>query len=323
LLASLSELLVQVLPLPDPQVVEELGSAHPTKGTAGQRFLLLLHVAPEVEVCGEVGVLVGEALVRRVGQLLLVEGSFPRVLDAHRRHDDQDLAEAAQPVRFQQHPTEPGIDGQLREPPPVCGEPPPTVRVGAGLDRLQLLQQPDAVGDLPRVGRVQEREAGNIAKAEAVHLEDDRRQVGAQDLRVGELGPPQVVLLRIQADADPVGEPAAPAGALVRAGLADRLDRQPLDLGPLAVPRDPGRAGVDHVSDARDGQRSFGNVGSQDDPAAFVAGEHPVLLGGREPAEQGQHVRGWQVQRGERLGGVADLTLPRQEHQNVLAAAVA
>jgi hypothetical protein len=47
-LAGLSELLLQVLPFSDPQVVEEFGLAHPTKGTGGQCFLLLLHVTPEV-----------------------------------------------------------------------------------------------------------------------------------------------------------------------------------------------------------------------------------------------------------------------------------
>ena len=213
-LGRLSELLVQVLPLADPQVVQELRLAHPAESAAGQGFLLLLKVPPEVQVCGEVGVLVGEPLVRRVGQLLPLEGALPRVLDAHRRHDDEDLAQAAEPVGLEQHPPESRVDRQLRQPFPVCGQLPSRFTpfgVGGRLDGPQLLQQPDAVGDLPGVRRVEEREARDVAQPETRHLEDDRGEVGAEDLGVGELRPREVVLLGVQADADAVGEPPAAA----------------------------------------------------------------------------------------------------------------
>ncbi len=274
LLRGLPELLVQVLPLADPQVVEELGLAHPAERAAGQRFLLLLQVAPQVEVCGEVGVLVGEPLVGGVGELLPLERPLPGVLDAHRRHDDEHVAQAAEPVGLEQHPAEPWVDRQLRQASPVCGQPPPVFspfRVGAGLDRPQLLQEPDAVGDLPGVRRVEEREPRDVAEPQAGHLEDDRREVGPEDLGVGELRPVEVVLLRIQADADAVGEPPAAARPLVGAGLADRLDGQPLDLGALAVAGDPRGAGVHDVADPRHGQRRLGDIGGQHDPATVRA----------------------------------------------------
>ena len=44
-----AQLAVQVLPLADPQVVEELALAQPAKSAAGQLCLLLLHVAPQVQ----------------------------------------------------------------------------------------------------------------------------------------------------------------------------------------------------------------------------------------------------------------------------------
>ncbi len=47
-----------------------------------------------------------------------------------------------------------------------------------------------------------------------------------------------------------------------------------------------------------------------------------MLLGGGEPAEQREHLGGGQVQGGERLGGVPDLPLAGEEHEDVLAAAV-
>ena len=47
-----------------------------------------------------------------------------------------------------------------------------------------------------------------------------------------------------------------------------------------------------------------------------------MLLGGGQPAEQRKHLRGGQVQGAECLRSVADLALPGEEHEDVLAAAV-
>ena len=66
----------------------------------------------------------------------------------------------------------------------------------------ELLEQLDAGGDVAAVGRVDEREPGDLAEPEAGHLEDDRGQVGPQDLGVGELRPTLEVLLRVQPDRD-------------------------------------------------------------------------------------------------------------------------
>ena len=128
----------------------------------------------------------------------------------------------------------------------------------------------------------------DVAEAERGHLQDDRGEVGAQDLRVGELragpgSPPRSTAgSRCRRDA------AAPAGALVGRGLRDRLDRQPLHLQSLAVAGDARGARVDDVADARHGQRGLGDVGGQHDAPAAVRGEDPVLLGGRQPGVQRQ-----------------------------------
>ena len=56
------------------------------------------------------------------------------------------------------------------------------------VEGAQLLQELHAVGDAAGVGRVDEREGRDVAQAECRHLEDDRGQVGPEDLRLGELG---------------------------------------------------------------------------------------------------------------------------------------
>ena len=312
LLARPAQLGVQVLPLAHPQVVEVLAPAHPAEGAPGH--LLLLLCAGSARGCAgrEVG-------GRRCGTARVPGPPGPPCPTGRSRGSWIDNAATMtrtsavqpQPSRLQEHPSQPRVDGEPGQCPPVRREPRPGPAAAAGAapatpaarrltpllgrllsagpQRAELLEQPDPVGDLAGVRRVHEREPGHLAEPEGRHLEDDRRQVGPQDLGLGELRPGLVVLLGVQADADPVGDAAAAARALVRAGLRDRLDREALDLGPLAVARDAGRAGVDDIPDAGNGQRGLGDVGGEDDPPAVCAGRTP---GAARPPTAGRTAAG-------------------------------
>ena len=226
-----------------------------------------------------------------------------------------------QPLRLglEHHPAQPRVDRQLR---PAGGRAAvsrgrPSLRRRRRIAPSSCSRATPSLTAAP-VGRLDERERGDVAEVERGHLQDDRGEVGAQDLRVGELRPGLEVVLGVEPDADAVGRAAAAALALVGRGLRDRLDRQPLHLEPLAVAGDAGRAGVDDVPDARHGQRGLGDVGRQHDPPAGVGLEDPVLLGRREP---GVAAAGSPVSRrlppAQRVGGVADLPLAGEEHQDV------
>ena len=200
------------------------------------------------------------------------------------------------------------------------------------------------------IRRVDEREVRHLAEVERRHLQDDRRQMSAQYLRIGELRAGREVLLAVEPDAHAVGGAPAAALALVGRSLGNRLDRQPLDLGSLAVPGDPRGARVDHVLDAGHGQRRLRDIGGQDHAPAvrlallpglasgallicfasgalllcfasgalllcFASGKNPVLLGGRQPCVERQHVE--LVPAGQGVGGVPDLPLPAEEDQDV------
>ena len=311
LLGRLAELGDEVLPLAHAQVVEELGVAATAELVARQRALLLAQVAPQVQEREEVGMLVGEAGVELIGLLALLGRALARVLDRQRGGDDDDLLRAAEPVGLEDHPAEPRVDGQLGEPAAERRE------LLALVERGELLQQADPVADLTPVGRVQEREVGDVAELRRRHLEQHAGQVGAEDLRVGEARALLEVLLVVEPDADPVGDPAAAALALVGRRLRDRLDRQPLDLQPRAVAADPGGAGVDHVADPRHGQRRLRDVRRQHDPARAARLEHAVLLAVRQPRVEREdlHVRPQPALQG--LRGVADLALAGEEDEHV------
>ncbi len=204
-----------------------------------------------------------------------------------------------------------GSTGRLASLRPVGGD-------GAlGVEGAQLVQQADAVLHLAAVRRLDERESLDVAQPDRGHLQDDGGQVGAQDLRVGELRPGEEVVLLVQADADAVGGAARAALALVGAGLGDGLDGQALHLGAVAVAGDAGVAGVDDVFDAGNGQRGLGHVGGQHDAAAGVPLEDAVLLGGAQPGVERQDLGVAELGLGQRVGGVADLPLAAEEDQDV------
>ena len=175
--------------------------------------------------------------------------------------------------------------------------------------------------DVAAVGRLDEREAGDVAEPERGHLQDDAGEVGAQDLGVGELRPRLEVLLGVEPDRDAGLDPAAAPGALVGRGLADRLDRQPLHLGARGVAADPGDAGVDDVADAGHGQRGLGHVGGEHDAAYGhrVARRRPGAA--RRPRAGSRAARSRRpsasVETRQLVGGVADLALAGQEDQHV------
>ena len=50
-----TQLTVEIHPLPDPQVIEELAATHPTKLIAGKLTLLLAEIVPESHEGKEIG----------------------------------------------------------------------------------------------------------------------------------------------------------------------------------------------------------------------------------------------------------------------------
>ena len=326
LLGHLAQLGLVVLPLADAHVVEVLALAHPAERAGGQLALLLLDVAPQVEPGEEVARLVLEAGVLLVGLRPLLLGTLARVLDGQGGGDDEDVAQAAEALGLEDHPAEPRVDREPGQAATDVGEAdalPPLLdrrgRCDRRPDRAELLEEVGAGLDVAAVGRLDEREAGDVTEPEGGHLEDDAGEVGAQDLRVGELRARLEVLLGVEPDRDALRDAAAAPGPLVGGGLADRLDRQPLHLGAHRVAADPRDAGVDDVADAGDGQRRLGDVGGEHDAAhdRGVAGEDLVLVGGAEAGVERDDLEAVTLERVERVGGVPDLPLARQEDEHV------
>ena len=336
----LAQLADDVAPLAPPQVVEELRPAHAPERRTRQVAGLHRQVAPQVQVRDEVRMRVGQACVRGVRRALVLGRALAHVLDRQRRHDDEHLRGASQALGLQQHAPQARVDRQARQVPSDAGE--PVLGRGRGRvraltilrERADLHQEGHAVAHRAPIRGVQEREVLDRAQAQGRHLQDDARQRRTQDFRLREARARQVVGLGEQADRHALRDSAASARALVRARLADRLDRQALHLRLVGIAGNARQTRVDHVADARHRQRRLRHVRRQDHAAQAVRLEHAMLLGRRQPRVQRQDLdvsrtralvisrapaSSLQVIEEGRLR-VADVALAGQEDQDVAVA---
>ncbi|MCY1184435.1 hypothetical protein D9M73_251300 [compost metagenome] len=127
--------------------------------------------------------------------------------------NDQQFTETALLGAFEQHAPQPRVDRQTRQLTPKRGE------LVLAIDRRELLQQVEAVADRLAIRRFDKREGVDLTQAQVQHLQDHRREVGTQDLRVGERWPRIEIFFAVQPHADTRFHPATAALALVGTGL--------------------------------------------------------------------------------------------------------
>jgi hypothetical protein len=184
-----------------------------------------------------------------------------RVLHAQPRGEDEHVVQAALVAPGEDHPPDPRVDGQAGEVAADVGE------LALVVDRAELAERVVAVADELREsgGSTKGNRSGRPSLSAPICSTTLARLVrwisgGVNSSRLLE------VVLAVEAVADAGPDAPAPALALVRRRLADRLDVEALDLGARAVAADARGAGVDDVADARHGQRGLGDVGRDHDP---------------------------------------------------------
>ena len=301
------QLPIHVLPFAHAQEIQVFVFHLATELVAAELFLPLFEVVPEVQQGQEVARRVGKSRMLLVGLRAPFQRALARILDAQPRNDHHHLTSGGVLLRLDHHACQPRVDRQLAELFTDARD-----RRIRG-DRVQFAQQVEPVFDAAGFRRLQKREGGDLAEPERDHLQDDRSQVGTQDLGFGELGPLAEVLLRVEPDGDAVARATGPTAALVGRRLADRLDRQPLDLGSHAVPADARGAGVDDIPDAGHRQARLRDVRRQHYAAAgsrsSAALEHPVLVCGAEATVEREHLGSGQVPTPDGVFRIPDLVL--------------
>ncbi|MNV06134.1 hypothetical protein D3C71_964960 [compost metagenome] len=95
--------------------------------------------------------------------------------------------------------------------------------VGSGLfvsgNSAQLFQQAHAVLNIALIRRFDKRERGDIAQPQSRHLQNNRREVGTQNLWIGKFRARQEIVFGIQANTDTFRNTTAAAFTLVSRGL--------------------------------------------------------------------------------------------------------
>ena len=289
-----AQLTVDVHPLPHPHVVHELRTTHAPERARAQFGLFLLEVLPEVQQCEEVAGRIGEARMESVRLGALGLRTLPHILDRHPGDDGEDLVEDLGALGLHEHPCEPGVDRQSRDPFADIGQAGAVIAAAGPAHGTELDEQVEGGFHTAGVRGSEEREGGDVSEAEGEHLQHHRGETGAQDLGLGELRARGEVFLGVQADGDSRCRAARASGPLLGRRLRHRFDRKALDLAASAVSRDAGGAGVDDVPDPGNGEARLGDVRRQDDaasdPGDVRALEDAVLLGGREPSVQREHL---------------------------------
>ena len=308
------QLRVKVLPFAHPQIGEKaLLAEFPPLALRPQPFPLVVDGVPDVEQREKVGLRIGEPFVGGGGGFLLVERTLARVLDAQAGGDDQQFPRGVFVLRLEQHAAERGINRQPRE---VVAE---RRELALFIQRAEFLEQRVAAGDGGGRGRMDKRKRLDVAEAERLHAQDDFGEIGALDFRLRERRARLEILLRVEPDADAVLHAPRAAFALVGAALRDRLDRQALGARARVVTADAREAGINHIADAGNGQRGFGDVRGDDDLAAGGGREDALLIARTEPAEQRDDLRFAGEAAFEQVAGLADVAFARHEDQHVAA----
>ena len=179
---DVGQLVVQVLPLPHAHERDEVLLA-PAPRRAAAAGGLLARGSPQVQDRDEVGALVRELRMLLVGGLRLVGRALARVLDAQERRDDQRLPQASSATGFEQDPRQPRVHRQARHAPAEPRD------LAVAIHGAQFLQQAVSVVQSRVSGASRNGNSSGTPSPQRRHLQDQAREIGAQDLGIGVLRP--------------------------------------------------------------------------------------------------------------------------------------
>ncbi len=311
---------VEIPPLPHPRQRKKVRLAKTAQSIAAGAYRPALRRrcrVPEIQECEKIRLWMRKRLVRRRGGsgFLRLPGPLAGIGHAQARRDNQHLREHPLRARLEQHPPQRRVHGEPRQLPPERSQRAPPVRLRR--QRTEFLQHRVPRADRLRGRRVQKRKALHLAEPERLHPQDDLREIGALDLRLGEPGPLFEILLPVKTDAKPLAHPPRAACPLGGAALGDRLHRQAARPRARAVAADARQPRVDHRRDARESQRGFRDVGGDNYTPPPLRCEKALLLACGHPAKKPEHLHPRADARLQQLPRLADVAFRRHEDQHI------
>ena len=238
-LAHLTQLRDQILPLTDAQPTQILSLANPTKRGITRLAISLEHAIPQVQRGQKITGRIGIPVMNAVGFLTILIRAFAGILQTQERDHHQHRGQRVRRGRLRcldDHTAQAHVDWN------ACKH---ATRMRqhnfAMLARhsLQLGQFVETIGHRLHIRRIDKAEIRNILRGTShthrQHMQHDRAQRRAQNLRLREFRARLKILARIQANRNTIGNTTATTRTLVRARLTDRFNRKPLHLRALRI----------------------------------------------------------------------------------------
>ena len=215
---------VDIAPLAQPRVRQARFATGPAERAATVLFLQLLVKAPQLEQTDEIGPAVAKPRVSLFGRLAFAGRSIAGILDFERRGDHQHLAKTAFIASRQNHASNSRIDRKASQCPAHVGQP------ATAIEGAEFIERPVAVPHEIAMGRIEQWQRFQTADAERLATQQGTGERRAADLRGRVAIPREIVLLRVQTNANTRSKPPAAPRPLVGRRLRNGLNRQPLHL---------------------------------------------------------------------------------------------
>ena len=150
---------------------------------------------------------------------LLLRRSLSDIHDTEPCNNNKNLSQNLSLTRFQQHPSQPGIQGQARQLSSDLGKLPLP-----GFQRAHLLKSPETLTDSTRRRGVQKGKLPDIPQPQRLHPQHHPGKRGPPDFGIGKLGSLLKVKFVIQSQTYSLPDPSAPSPPLTCTRLRDLLN---------------------------------------------------------------------------------------------------
>ena len=238
-LAHFTQLRDQILPLTDTQPTQILSLANPTKRGITRLAISLEHAIPQVQRGQKITGRIGIPVMNTVGLLTILIWAFAGILQTQERDHHQHRGQRVRRGRLRgldNHTAQTHIDWN------ACKHATRMRQHNLAMlacHSLQLGQLIETIRHRLHIRRIDKTEIRNILRGTShthrQHMQHDRAQRRAQNLRLREFRTRLEILARIQANRNTIGNTATTTRTLVRARLTDRFNRKPLHFRALRI----------------------------------------------------------------------------------------
>src|SRR5690625_4370573 len=151
----------EIVPLTNTQIVDVLCPAQPAECVTRQVLTLATQIAPHIQKGKKIRLRVGEPRMKLIRRRMKLAGALARILNCQRRGNNDDLFKYAAARRLNDHASQPRVCRNSRDQTANARESALRIRC-VRIKGAELVKKRDAVPNIARIRRLNEREAPNL-----------------------------------------------------------------------------------------------------------------------------------------------------------------